>query len=712
MLSLSTNTKEAIKVGLAMTVVYYVALRFSWMSSTWPAIAVAFVSLPTAGQSINKGLLRIGGTLLAFVAGLFFLGLFPQDRWYFFLAFTPYLAFVTYKMTGKDGQYFWFCAGFVSMMIITAGPGEGNAFEFAAYRTMETIVGVVIWTMIAVFLWPRSNRKTLVATGRELFDVLGQLLNGCRDALLERGTGEGLRDVRARAGKLVGELEQTIAAAASESHEVHEVRHLWERLHGLSVSLLDVVDRVQPDLEDLQHIDFEAAAGELKGFFSVLDSRLREARDMLGGQPPGDVREAMPASVGSPRIDGLNPFQRAAAEVTRTELERLDLLTQAQVNCVRELEGHQAGEESPDLVAGSKAITGPFGLSPLDPDRVRATIMVVASMWSASLIWIYFNPPGHASWYQFVPNLALVAVQTPQVRLRLLKPMAYAYVVTLVLYVFVMPQLSSFSQLGPLIFLITFGAAYYFTGLGRVAIYLGMFSMLGISNQQTYDFAAQANAFLFTMMAIMLVVGLTYITRSPRPRTAFISMLRRFFRACEFLISEVDDSADAGSLLQRMKRAHYLQELRLLPTKLGVWGKQIDPARLDEIVSTVQSLAHRTEGLLETRRAQQARLVVEELGKEGRDWRLTIERGLEDWSERPEVESVAGLRERLSARLARLNARFEEILNRSDRQQLTEEESRNFYRLLGRLRGLSQAAIAYADSSGSIDWEAWREERF
>jgi uncharacterized membrane protein YccC len=90
-MKLSTKAKEAIKVGLAMTVAYYLALRFSWMSPTWAAIAVAFISLPTAGQSINKGLLRIGGTLLAFVAGLFFLGLFPQDRWYFFLAFTPYL---------------------------------------------------------------------------------------------------------------------------------------------------------------------------------------------------------------------------------------------------------------------------------------------------------------------------------------------------------------------------------------------------------------------------------------------------------------------------------------------------------------------------------------------------------------------------------------------------------------------------------------------
>lgn len=158
MIHLSTSAKEAIKIALAMTIAYYVALRFDWMSANWPAISIAFISLPTAGQSIHKCALRMVGTLLAFVSGLFYLGLFPQDRWLFLVAFTPYLALVTYKMTGKGRQYFWFCAGFVSMMIVSAGAGSSeHAFEFAAYRTAETLVGIVIWTMVSVFIWPRSS---------------------------------------------------------------------------------------------------------------------------------------------------------------------------------------------------------------------------------------------------------------------------------------------------------------------------------------------------------------------------------------------------------------------------------------------------------------------------------------------------------------------------------------------------------------------------
>jgi len=450
-------------------------------------------------------------------------------------------------MTGKDGQYFWFCATFVSMMIITASPQEGAAFHFAAYRTLETIFGVVIWTLVSVFLWPQSNLGTLVTVSRKLMEAQEQLLGGYRDALLERGRGEGLQDLRAWADELVGQLEQTIAAAAAESHEVHEVRHLWKRLHGLSVSVLEVLDRLQPGLQDLQKIDVEPATGDLRGFFSVLDDRLLYARGMLGGEPPGGSSEAILPLFRTPELEGLNHFQRAAVEVTRTELKQLDPLTRALVECVRDLEGYETREVSPGFAVASDTITGPFGLLPLDPDRVRATIMVVASMWSASLIWIYFNPPGHASWYQFVPNMALVAAQTPQVRFRLLKPMVYAYTVALGVYVFLMPQLSTFGQLGLLIFAITFVAAYFFTGMARSAIYLSMFNMLGISNQQTYDFAAQDNVLVFTLLGIMLVVTLTYITRSPRPEKAFTSMLGRFFRSCEFFVSQVADSTGTES---------------------------------------------------------------------------------------------------------------------------------------------------------------------
>lgn len=58
MIPLSTKAKEAIKTGLALALVYGIALKSGWMNPYWAGFAVAMISLRTAGQSFHKGILR------------------------------------------------------------------------------------------------------------------------------------------------------------------------------------------------------------------------------------------------------------------------------------------------------------------------------------------------------------------------------------------------------------------------------------------------------------------------------------------------------------------------------------------------------------------------------------------------------------------------------------------------------------------------------
>ena len=57
-IKLTTRTKEAVKTGLAMAIAYGIALQMDWDRPYWAAFAVAFISLPTAGQSLHKGARR------------------------------------------------------------------------------------------------------------------------------------------------------------------------------------------------------------------------------------------------------------------------------------------------------------------------------------------------------------------------------------------------------------------------------------------------------------------------------------------------------------------------------------------------------------------------------------------------------------------------------------------------------------------------------
>jgi hypothetical protein len=726
---LSQKAKQAIKVGLAMTIAYGIALQSEWMSSTWAAISVAFISLPTAGQSLEKSVLRIGGTLLAFVVGLFYLGMFPQDRWLFLIAFTPYLAFVTYKVTGKQGQYFWFVAGFVTMMIVTAGPvGSEHAFEFAAFRTMETLLGIVVWTLVSVFLWPNTNPGALETISQQLLATQKKIAGGYRDRLLGRGTAATFRSSREEEIKLLGQLGQTIGAAASESYAIKEVRPLWERLHALSVAMMEATDGLVSDIGDLQKIETRKILPGLDGFFSEVNARFDEAMAVLAGQPPSFSCTPIEFTLSDENFHALDHFQRAAIEVTRNRLQALDDLTRELVNCVRDLKGYENDEASAEAATNAASGAGFLRLQPLDPDRVRAAIMVVTSMWAATLIWIYVNPPGHISWYQFVPNVTLVLVQTPQLKFDW-KPFVWAYPLALAAYVFVMPQLTDFWQLGLLIFSFTFMASYLFSGTAALAaLYLGMFNMFGISNEQSYNFAAQANAYVFTLLALSLVIVLGYIIRSPRQEKAFLSMTRRFFRSCEFFARQAARSEPPGTLLEQMQSAFYRHELRSLPGKLGTWGKCIDrrkfpnhtPEQVANLAAGLQVLAYRVDELIEVSQLQQSDFLVRELRDDVRAWRIVIEQGFQRWSEIPETDPAGDLRNKLSARVAALDARIEEVLNRAGDgvgdgpgyMAVGDQDSSNFYRLLGSYRGLSEAAIAYAGVASGVDWAEWREERF
>mgnify|MGYP003639306465 CR=1 FL=1 len=721
MISLSTEAKEAIKIGVAIVIGYYVALRLDWSNPSWVATSIAFISASTTGQSLQKGALRLGGTLFAFVAGLFFLGLFPQDRWLFLLSFTPYLFFVAYMVQGRSGPYFWFVAGFVTMMIITAGPGSSaHSFEFAAYRALETAIGIGIWTAVSVFIWPRTSLDTLNKVSSDLLSTHGRLMRQYRDHVTEGASEEEevepMREDRDAARKLATQLEQTVQAAIAESHRVFEVRRLWTRFYRLSGTVVEILDRLVSGFSEMQKSNLRKTLLNEEALFDELEARLAEARRILGGEKPSRISQRISVGLDEERVARLDHFGKAALEVTLNELKRLDKLVTAILDCARDIEGYE-----PEGAMGGQKMKGSFGLPSIDPDRIRGAVMVTLSMWVGFFLWIYVDPPGHIAWYQFVPSLTLAFVQVPFLRLPLLKPFACAYTVGLGAYVFIMPQLSTFWQLAMLIFAFSFGAAYFLKGTAQLAVFLALFILLGIKNEQTYNFAAAANLFLFTMMALTLVVATSYVTRTPRPEKAFVSMVARFFRSCEFLLSRMGaEQLEARNFLERMRRAYHRQELGSLPGKLARWGKQIDPGkftgvtpqRIDGIVASLQVLDFRLEDLIEARQAPHAEVFVRELTEDVRAWRMVIEENCRRWSECPETDSVDDLREKLKARLDNLNLRIEEVMNTADPEAVSTEERKNFYRLLGGFRGFSEAALVYSGAANEVDWERLREEKF
>ena len=73
----STQYKQAFKTALAVAIAYGLALKFNWINPYWTAFTIALIALPTAGQSLNKGIMRLAGTIPGAIVGLLILSIAP-----------------------------------------------------------------------------------------------------------------------------------------------------------------------------------------------------------------------------------------------------------------------------------------------------------------------------------------------------------------------------------------------------------------------------------------------------------------------------------------------------------------------------------------------------------------------------------------------------------------------------------------------------------
>jgi hypothetical protein len=296
-----------------------------------------------------------------------------------------------------------------------------------------------------------------------------------------------------------------------------------------------------------------------------------------------------------------------------------------------------------------------------------------------------------------------------------------------VLYIFVMPHLSGFGALAMLIFGAFFAIQYLLgaprQALARIFAMVSFLILISIDNQQTYSFSDYANDLVWIMLSIAVAVATAYIPTSPRPEKVFLRLLRRFFRNSEFLMARTAlDWEQKKGLAGRWKTVLYRNDLLELPGKLGALEGQIDyrtfpdntPEQVQALVTSMYALTNRIKDLVKARGYPQAEMVKEHLLDDLRDWHQVIEGRFQRRGDDPTlvIEPAVDVRDRLAARLARLEERIDEKIAQADEGELSTEDYRNLYRLLGSYRGLSEAAIGYAQLADGMNWAQWQEARF
>jgi uncharacterized membrane protein YccC len=722
MISLSTRAKEAIKTGLAMTIAYGIALSMDWEKPYWAGFAVAMISLATTGQSLNKSALRMAGTLVTTGVALILIGLFAQDRWLFMLFLSAYVGFCSYMMGGAKHQYFWHVCGFVCVIIcMSAGPNAIKAFETAVLRAQETGLGILVYSLISIFIWPITSRADfeaaagkLLSTQKQLFRSYLDLMSGLREA----GEAQALRVQEVQEMTRFGQL---LDAAETDTYEVWEVRQQWGHYRDHAMELTETMNRWHVSFAEVKALDLSRLLPNLEAFGAELDERFAQIGRMLANQAPERHPAAMELGLDEAEVKALSHFYRAALAVTRSRLQYLERLTRSLFDSLSDIKGFGQSVSKADTAPRPRNRCVP------DPDRMMCAIRVIFSIWLAYLGLIYINDfPGGAGFVSMAVIFAMAMATMPQLPVSLLfVPAAGSVLFAGLVHIFIMPQLSSFLGLGLLIFAVTFAICYIFAtprqALGR-ALGLAMFVRIAsISNEQTYSFLSVANTALMFVLLFLILIITARVPFSFRPELAFLRLLGRFFRSCEYLMSTMNwDPQQDVTGLDRWRKAFHIREVLTLPRKLMVWIPHINktalsgtsPQQVQAVVTSMQGLTYRLQELLEERGNPQAKLLVQALQADVRAWRLRVQETFQSLAEDPAAGDRETFRRKLDGILDQLEERIKGALDKPHEGKLSDLAGENFYRLLGAYRGVSEALVNYVEGASTIDWAQWKEDRF
>ena len=726
---ISIRAKEAIKTSLAMVIAFGIALWLNWDRPYWAGFAVAFVSLSTVGQSLNKAALRMAGTIAAVVVSFIILGLFPQDRWLYLAALVAWMGLCTYMAGGPDQQYFWVCAGFiVALITIDAGPNGAELFHTAMMRAQETGLGILVYGLVAIVVWPVRSGARLDSAAKELIVAQRECVALGMSPTGDRTSNEEMRTRVDGLLQLQSGLMQAQGAAIADTFEVWERRASWRelcavthRINGILLRWIDGIPRVGAE-------SLRAAFPDLSADAQILETRLRCLESILDGQSPDSIPDSSTLRVETGASGVTSHFEKAEIAALQSLWETLEREVSMALSLAADIRDLALPESTAPARLGSGIVEKRYPA--LDVERAIAALRTMLIVTAAYLVWIYVpDVPAGTSVVSIGAALGINLSLLPQVRASsIFRPVFVSVTGGSLIYLLVMPGLSTFVELGLLLFGYTFVVCYLFAApkqaLGR-ALGLAMFlSIASISNDQSYQFGTVSNTALMMAVVCLIVWVTESVVVAPFPENNFRRLLSRYFRSVRSLLDMLGrDTAAPLSLLERVRKTQALHEITTLPGKLSVWGGLVNPDLLPGLsaqsitllLRDLKLLSFRMQELVDARDQQFSEWIIADLSPDLRAWRLQMAEALMELANPASTgDNVARADvNRLTAvSVENIEARIRNTLERDVSEQLAEKEEFALLRLLAAFRGVADALGRCQIQARPVDWSCGQEERF
>lgn len=696
----NTRSRYAIKTALSLTLAYLVPMGMGWPQPQTAAITVMLIAATgLTSDSLQKGVMRVMGTVAGAIIGLTLIALFPQERMSYLLAASITVSIFAYLYNAYQGDSTLFMlTAVVTLMVFNGGDAEG-AFQYGVDRAFMTAFGVIIYTVVASTLWPVravDNTRQMAsgvasAYSRAFRTLVHPVVEG------PENTDEQLTAVLASEAAFQAHFTSIKRYADNVEAYMDEwncVVGCYEELQSVLLPALKQETRRGVNFESYLE-NYSEVVYHIEEMFTQLEASWRGRESPLPIQPlvvrhrPNSLREA--------------PHLTIAAVVTRA-----DVLTKIQ-NILVDLSSALDSMlfDRGDFTARRSPRGKPMFIW-RDLENVKTAVRMFLTFWLATAIWITVNPPLGFTFVALSSVLVLLVSYTPVTPKLLIILFTLGFTCALPAYVFLLPQMSHWLELATFMFAYAFIGFYVFQGPVSIFFLLGLFA-LGIQNTMNYHFDVILLVVLSLYMLCALLIITTHFPFTSKPEKLYAGLCGRFFQRCARTL-------DAATDYRRRPRALPGDDGSLQLAKLHSWGARIDsvyfPANPTQLVHHLNQACELLHGQIEVmamRRREFAGNRLIEASYSPSSPKLLVD--LCDSMATADQQENAVFN-RVESALVEVNEKLNALRQEQELQKYERQELAQFFIYLNLQQSILSSIRACYDARRKLDWDQLAETRF
>lgn len=681
----SEKAKFAAKTALSLTLAYMLPMALGWPQPQTAAITVMLIAATgMVSESLQKGVLRIIGTMLGAVIGLTLIALFPQDRMLYLFCVSIAVSLLLYLYNAYQGDSTLFMlAAVVTLMVFNGGDAEG-AFLYGIDRTLLTAFGVMVYTLVGSLLWPIKAEDNTLALAKDVFSA-------------HHATFEQLVPLHTSGDKEFKPIEQMLA-----KNEAFQTHYVSVRNDAIKIkvyqkewdTIASCFERLDELLSPALHTTGIAPTDYAKHIlnYEALISNIESMFQFIHSSWDGTGEAEAPKQVDLDYT--LASLKQESHMTVAAVVARADLLMKLQAALLQLGEASRSLLQDGGTFRGGTEYRGKPSFIWLDRENFKTSIRVFCTFWIAVAIWIEFNPPGGFMFVTLATVLVVLVSYTPVTPKLLFILFTLGFLFAVPSYVFLLPAMSHWTELALFLFAYAFIGFFVFAGPVSIFFLLGLMT-LGIQNTMQYNFNVILILILLFYMICSLLIITVHFPFTSKPHRLYVDFSHRFFTVCGKIILK---DSELGYFGKKRLELQLLTATSLL-SKMKMWGGMIDtkyfPANQSKNISALN---------------ESCTTLLEQLKIRSRQYRLTgdnilISRSDNKISNQKLAQLCNAVFEKEFVNIDTLNTRLEERFVEDYLDTYSKADLARFYLFVNLQASILAGIVKCRASLDQLDWQ-------